>query len=107
MLEIIASLSTMEALFGTLALLASSALLELGKMVYFTRIRALKTTPGPWFPAASSLWIRWQRWHGRLSFRVDDLLARYGPIVRISPRMVLVNDPAAVQAVFARQNLAG
>ncbi|CUA69159.1 Sterol 26-hydroxylase, mitochondrial [Rhizoctonia solani] len=29
----------------------------------------------------------------------------YGPIIRISPNMVLVNDPTAVSAVFAKQNL--
>ncbi|CAE7135275.1 unnamed protein product [Rhizoctonia solani] len=65
----------------------------------------LKRIPGPILPAATSLWIRWQRWQGKLSFTADDLLAVYGPIIRISPNLVLVNDPAAVSAAFAKQNL--
>ncbi|KAK8179148.1 cytochrome P450 monooxygenase-like protein [Phyllosticta citribraziliensis] len=78
--------------------------MEMGRMVYSTRIHVLSKVPGPWFPAASSLWIRWQRWHGSLSFTADDLLREYGPVVRISPNMVLVNDAPSLQAVFARQD---
>ncbi|KAH7160680.1 cytochrome P450 monooxygenase-like protein [Dactylonectria macrodidyma] len=74
-------------------------------MVYFARFHTLSKIPGPWFPASSSLWIRWQRWHGRLSFTADDLLTRYGPIIRISPKMVLLNDGPSVQTIFARQEL--
>ncbi|GAB1519771.1 hypothetical protein RhiTH_002841 [Rhizoctonia solani] len=70
--------------------------------VYF---HPLKRIPGPLLPAATSLWIRWQRWQGKLSFTADDLLSIYGPIIRISPNMVLVNDPAALTAAFAKQNL--
>ncbi|KAK7515205.1 cytochrome P450 monooxygenase-like protein [Phyllosticta citriasiana] len=74
-------------------------------MVYSTKIHVLRKVPGPWFPAASSIWIRWQRWHGRLSFRADDLLREYGPVVRISPNMVLVNGSPSLQAIFTRQDL--
>ncbi|KAJ4397725.1 hypothetical protein N0V93_001960 [Gnomoniopsis smithogilvyi] len=74
-------------------------------ILYRTKFHTLKKIPGPWLPAATSLWIRWQRWHGRLSFRADDLLSRYGPIVRIAPNMVLCNDVQSVQTLFARQDL--
>ncbi|KAK7424698.1 hypothetical protein QQX98_000275 [Neonectria punicea] len=86
-------------------IILTMVLCELGRMVYFTRFHALRKIPGPWFPSSSSLWIRWQRWHGKLSFTADDLLTRYGPIVRISPNMVLVNDAPSVQSIFARQEL--
>ncbi|CCO28112.1 hypothetical protein BN14_02104 [Rhizoctonia solani AG-1 IB] len=72
---------------------------------YNIYLHPLKRIPGPFLPAATSLWIRWQRWQGKLSFTADDLLAIYGPIIRISPNMVLVNDPTAVTAAFAKQNL--
>lgn len=74
-------------------------------IVHRTKFHALREIPGPWLPAATSLWIRWQRWHGRLSFRADDLLSRYGPVVRIAPNMVLCNDVQSVQTLFARQDL--
>ncbi|KAH7377999.1 cytochrome P450 monooxygenase-like protein [Cadophora sp. MPI-SDFR-AT-0126] len=74
-------------------------------MIYFTRFHSLKSIPGPWFPASSSLWMRWQRWQGKLSFTADDLLAKYGPVVRIAPNMVLVNDSKALTEVFTRRDL--
>ncbi|QRV87788.1 cytochrome P450 family protein [Ceratobasidium sp. AG-Ba] len=73
--------------------------------VYNLYFHPLKRIPGPALPAATSLWIRWQRWQGKLSFTADDLLAVYGPVIRIAPNMVLVNDPTAVSAAFAKQNL--
>ena len=87
------SLCVLLTMFGVLLLI------ELGRMIYFTKFHTLKKIPGPWFPAASSLWIRWQRWHGKLSFTADDLLSQYGPIVRISPNIVLVNDYQALNSI--------
>ncbi|KXJ85320.1 cytochrome P450 [Microdochium bolleyi] len=49
--------------------------------------------------------IRWQRWHGRLPFEADKLLSLYGPVVRIAPNLVLVNDVQSVQSLFAQQDL--
>ena len=92
-------------LFGVSAIFGTWFLIELGRMIYFTKFHTLKKIPGPWFPAASSLWIRWQRWHGRLSFTADDLLSQYGPIVRISPNMVLINDQPALNSLFNRKDL--
>ncbi|KIM92957.1 hypothetical protein OIDMADRAFT_149907 [Oidiodendron maius Zn] len=45
------------------------------------------------------------RWHGKLSFTADDLLWQYGPIVRISPNIVLVNDYQALNSIFSRKDL--
>ncbi|KAH7039544.1 cytochrome P450 monooxygenase-like protein [Microdochium trichocladiopsis] len=74
-------------------------------MLYRSQFHILSKIPGPRFPAATSLWIRWQRWHGRLSFEADKLLSLYGPVVRIAPNLVLVNDVQSVQSLFARQDL--
>ncbi|KAH6693708.1 benzoate 4-monooxygenase cytochrome P450 [Plectosphaerella plurivora] len=90
----------------TIALaIIASVLLAVAQAVYYTRLSPLRNIPGPWFPASSSLWIRWQRWHGKLSFTADELLTRYGPIVRISPNMVLLNDIPSLQSVFSRLDL--
>ena len=88
-----------------LALLALFCLFKICQVVYRVNLHALSKIPGPRLPAASSLWIRWQRWHGRLSFRADHLLAKHGPIVRIAPNMVLINDVESVQTLFSRQDL--
>lgn len=86
--------------------MACGLALWVGQMVYNTTMHPLRAIPGPWFAAASPLWIAWQRWHGRLSLRADALLTRYGPIVRISPKMVLLNDGPAVNTIFSRRDLA-
>ncbi|KAI0876850.1 cytochrome P450 monooxygenase-like protein [Hypoxylon argillaceum] len=90
---------------AALALLAVFALFKACQMLYRSKLHVLSKIPGPRFPTTSSLWIRWQRWHGRLSFEADGLLSKYGPIVRIAPNMVLINDVQSVQSLFVRQDL--
>lgn len=87
------------------AILASFAIYQMTKMVYFANIHTLRKVPGPWMSSATSLWIRWQRWHGKLSLEADKLMTKYGPIVRISPNLVILNDPEAVEKIFVRKDL--
>ncbi|CAK1360535.1 unnamed protein product [Cercospora beticola] len=61
--------------------------------------------PGPWIASNTSLWIRWQRWNGCLSLEADKLLAKYGPIVKIAPDIVLVNDLEVAEKMFSRKDL--
>jgi cytochrome P450 len=89
----------------SLALLAFLITFKAFRVIYQLFFHRLRKIPGPWLPAATSLWIRWQRWHGRLSFKVDSLLTLYGPIVRIAPNIVLVNHVETVQSIFIRQDL--
>ncbi|KAI8799639.1 cytochrome P450 monooxygenase-like protein [Cladochytrium replicatum] len=88
-----------------LGILACLILSELARMIYNTKIHPLKKVPGPWIAAATPLWIAWQRWNGRLSLTADALLTKYGPVVRISPSMVLINDGPTVSAIFSRREL--
>ncbi|KAJ8115209.1 hypothetical protein OPT61_g3091 [Boeremia exigua] len=75
------------------------------KMTYRAHIHPLRSIPGPWISSATTLWIRWHRWHGRLSLEADKLMSQYGPIVRISPNLVILNDPEMVERVFVRKDL--
>ncbi|KAF4464692.1 cytochrome p450 monooxygenase [Fusarium albosuccineum] len=90
---------------AALEILAALVLFQICQALYSAWLRPLAKIPGPRLPTATSLWIRWQRWHGRLSFEADKLLTKYGPIVRIAPNIVLVNDVESVQTLFARQDL--
>lgn len=82
-----------------------AVLTQVTKMVYNANIHPLRAVPGPWISSATSAWIRWQRWHGRLSFEADRLMTSYGPIVRISPNLVILNDADAVEKIFVRKDL--
>jgi hypothetical protein len=87
------------------AVLALPVLIQAITIVYRGHLHPLRKVPGPWISSVTSLWIRWQRWHGQLSFEADRLMAEYGPIVRISPNLVILNDPEAVERVFVRKDL--
>ncbi|USP81562.1 hypothetical protein yc1106_08836 [Curvularia clavata] len=88
-----------------LAVSVALVIYQVVKMIYYANIHTLRRVPGPWISSATSLWIRWQRWHGRLSLEADKLMTRYGPIVRIAPNLVILNDPEAVEKVFIRKDL--
>ncbi|KAL6703107.1 hypothetical protein ACN47E_010169 [Coniothyrium glycines] len=75
------------------------------RLAHRTYVHPLRAIPGPWINSATTLWIRWQRWHGRLSFEADKLITQYGPIVRIGPNLVILNDPETVEKVFVRKDL--
>lgn len=79
--------------------------LQVLNMFYNSKIHSLRNVPGTWMSSSTSLWIRWHRWNGQLSFKADGLLTKYGSIVRIAPNMVLVNDYEAVEKIFARKDL--
>jgi cytochrome P450 len=96
--------STSPVAIGLIALVIFALFVGLHTL-YCLTLHPLSNIPGPWFPAASTLWIRWQRWHGRLSFTADSLLSKHGPIIRIAPNMVLINDLQTVQTLFTRQDL--
>ncbi|KAF2124672.1 cytochrome P450 monooxygenase-like protein [Dothidotthia symphoricarpi CBS 119687] len=85
--------------------LAFSVVVQAFKMVYYANIHPLRAVPGPWISSATSVWIRWQRWNGKLSFEADKLMTEYGPIVRISPNLVILNDSEAVERIFMRKDL--
>ena len=87
------------------AIVVLMAVTQITKMIYRAHIDPLRAIPGPWISSATSAWIRWQRWHGRLSFEADKLMTKYGPIVRIAPNLVILNDSESVEKIFVRKDL--
>ncbi|KAI3329026.1 putative P450 monooxygenase [Xylariaceae sp. AK1471] len=58
--------------------------------------------PGPWL-ASATFWYEFyydviQR--GRYEFKLQELHARHGPVIRINPREVHVADPASYEAIY-------
>ncbi|KAI4161885.1 MAG: hypothetical protein LQ342_004451 [Letrouitia transgressa] len=66
--------------------------------VYRLTLHPLAKFPGPWLPAVTF----WSEFYhdairdGQYVFRIKDMHARYGPIVRISPDELHVNDPSFI-----------
>ena len=66
--------------------------------IYRLTLHPLARFPGPWFPAVT-FWCEF--YHdairdGQYVFRVKDMHAKYGPIVRVTPDELHVNDPSFI-----------
>ncbi|KXT19053.1 hypothetical protein AC579_8761 [Pseudocercospora musae] len=87
-------------------LLVLALVLLLCRITYSLVFDPLRKIPGHYLAKCSSLWLRYQRWHGRLSLTADALLTKYNSsILRLSPDLVLINDPEAVEKAFVRKDL--
>ena len=61
----------------------------------------LKDIPGPWYSRLTNLVLKNAVTGGRRIFYIDDLHAKYGPVVRISPTEVAVSDVEGFKQIHA------
>jgi hypothetical protein len=90
---VIMQLST---LFSCLILLLP---LQFYILPYLQRFR-LRSIPGPFLAAFSNLWLMYQCRRGQRYRAVDDAHKKYGPVVRIQPNHVSINDPRAIPIIY-------
>ncbi|RDW84948.1 hypothetical protein BP6252_02538 [Coleophoma cylindrospora] len=75
-----------------------------GLVTYFTSVRSLtplRSIPGPFLASITRLWIFLHQTRRKRQDLDRSLHVRYGPIVRISPREVLVSSPDSFKAIYA------
>ncbi|KAM7214422.1 hypothetical protein V8F06_010179 [Rhypophila decipiens] len=71
---------------------------------YFVTYRHLRKIPSP-FPAQfSDLWLLSVVRRGNRYQRVDELHKKLGPVVRIQPNHVSINDDNAIQTIYGHGN---
>ncbi|KAF3483874.1 Cytochrome P450 [Arthroderma uncinatum] len=76
-------------------------------VVYQLWLSPLAGVPGPRVAAVT----RWYEFYweciklGRYTFRIEDMHKRYGPVVRISPREVHIDDPAFWDVLYTNSKL--
>src|SRR5262245_20377429 len=66
------------------------------KKAYFSPLRNI---PGPWHAHLTNLRLKIAVITGKRLHYVHDLHARYGPLVRISPKEIAVNDAEAFRQI--------
>jgi hypothetical protein len=98
-----------ESISARLKLLAGAAVifavLFLVRLFLRSRQARLSHIPGPWLAKYTNAWRGYRAWRlnhnkeGAKNYQID-MIGQYGDVVRISPRHVLVYDPAAIDTVL-------
>jgi len=93
--------ASLKLILGTLVLYA------LYKAVHRLLFHPLARVPGPWYAAISTFYEFW--WdcpnQGKYMFKINDMHRKYGPVVRINPWEVHINDPAFMEPLFANSKM--
>ncbi|GAA5983503.1 hypothetical protein JCM10908_000311 [Rhodotorula pacifica] len=71
---------------------------------FFTTHASLQKYPGPTAAKFTRLWLAKQTRMGYRSAKVHEEHEKYGKFVRIGPKEVSINDPAALPVVYAHGN---
>ncbi|KAI9730791.1 MAG: hypothetical protein M1818_008071 [Claussenomyces sp. TS43310] len=85
--------------------LCTPAFLFLVYLIHLFFFNALSHLPGPAISKISNFWKLNAAWHEDVPKRLIALHRRYGPIVRIGPNSISVNDPAAYPVIYGSKRV--
>ncbi|KAF6806134.1 cytochrome P450 4A10 [Colletotrichum musicola] len=74
------------------------------RSVYNVFFHPLRRVPGPFLAKLSRLWLFYHDYHGNPHNHIRDLHRKLGPLVRISPNEVSVDDVDANNVIYAQNN---
>lgn len=60
----------------------------------------LHSVPGPWYAAISDFWLITHVLRLRRCRAINDLLHKYGPLVRVAPNKVIFLDASTMKTVY-------
>ncbi|KAH7139150.1 putative cytochrome P450 [Dendryphion nanum] len=77
------------------------------KAGYRLFLHPLSKIPGPWYAAVSSFY---EFWHdcikeGRYFVKIEEMHEKYGPVIRINPYEVHINDPAFFDTIYSNSQM--
>lgn len=71
------------------------------KGLYNVFFHPLSAIPGPWYAAASDLWLTTHVVRLEQCKIVQSLFEKYGPIVRVGPNKVFFNDLTSTKSIYS------
>ncbi|KAK1998422.1 cytochrome P450 4A10 [Colletotrichum falcatum] len=74
------------------------------RSVYNVFFHPLRRVPGPFLAKLSRLWLFYHDYHGNPHNHIRGLHQKLGPLVRISPNEVSVDDIDATTVIYAQNN---
>ncbi|KAI9159142.1 Cytochrome P450 monooxygenase gsfF [Paramyrothecium foliicola] len=72
------------------------------QVIYYRFFHPLSKVPGNFWGSVTRLWYAWHNFKGDEVSTYGDLHAKYGPVIRISPSMILVTDASKLPVIFTR-----
>jgi hypothetical protein len=72
------------------------------QIVYYHFFHPLSVFPGPFWGGVTRLWIAWHNLRETELPTVYALTKKYGPVVRITPTLLLVRDPTKLPDIYRR-----
>ncbi|KAK4233181.1 flavonoid 3',5'-hydroxylase [Achaetomium macrosporum] len=90
--------------FGNVALLALGYLIwcVVYQIVYYRFFHPLSQFPGSFWASVTRLWIAYHNIKGDEVAVLQKLHKKYGPVVRITPTMLHVNDATKLPVIYSR-----
>ena len=85
-----------------LCILAHFAFLFGTQVIHYRFFHPLSKFPGPFWPSVTRFWVVYIDLRGIESEAINDLQAKYGPIVRISPTLLHVNEARMLPDIYHR-----
>ncbi|KAL4748996.1 hypothetical protein BDW72DRAFT_195244 [Aspergillus terricola var. indicus] len=86
----------------TLATIVS--LLFLCQIIYYKFFHPLRHYPGPFWAGVTRLWSAWYYFRGTETEVSWQAVKKYGPVVRVSPTMLLLADSTLIPTVYNRRS---
>ncbi|KAL4879029.1 cytochrome P450 [Aspergillus karnatakaensis] len=74
------------------------------QIIYNKLFHPLRHYPGPFWAGATRLWQIWHFIRGEEANEFIKAVQKYGPVIRISPTMLLVADAKALPAIYHRHD---
>jgi benzoate 4-monooxygenase len=71
---------------------------------FFFTYSALRDIPGPLLARFSDLWLFSTARRGKRFFLVHEAHKKYGPVMRIAPNHISINNDEAIQAIYGHGN---
>ncbi|RHZ55722.1 hypothetical protein CDV55_103060 [Aspergillus turcosus] len=72
------------------------------QIIYYHFFHPLSVFPGPFWGGVTRLWIAWHNLRETELPTVYALTKKYGPVVRITPTLLLVSDPTKLPDIYHR-----
>ncbi|OJJ58310.1 hypothetical protein ASPSYDRAFT_32364 [Aspergillus sydowii CBS 593.65] len=96
---VLAQLTLTNLVLGYLAYIVLKFIYQI---VYYRFFHPLSAFPGPFWASVTRLWIAWHNVQETELAVVYEATKKYGPVVRVTPTLLLVSDPAKLPEIYHR-----